>query len=237
METSQSKPPKKIPCLSKPPSRTPEHDLAIFSPWLPRHWAAYVQGGDYVENPFVFKPTALHVCQNARQETLNFYKHLSESISANDDFEYDSEFECDSADDLPESTDDDQSQDSGSRMLRSRSIYFDPALDTIYLKAPFCQKRPLYVDFAEGFPGMNKMQSVAIDYYPGSHIIEELFHIILCSRGNLTEVLLAVGPGEFSWEDRPDGRSIKFVEPKDDTIWIAPAEMERHKGWLERTIQ
>ncbi|KAM0132866.1 hypothetical protein ACHAP3_006155 [Botrytis cinerea] len=188
--------------------------------------AAYVQRGDYAKTPFVFRdarpPTALHVCQHSREEALKFYKLLSESVSANDDFEYDSEFECDSADDLPEChpTDDNQSQDSGSRIPRSRSIYFDPALDTIYLMTPFCQKGPLYVDFAEGFPGINQIQSLAIDYYPGSHIIEELFHIIFCSEENLTEILLAVGPGAYSWEDRLDGRSIKFVEPKDDTISI-----------------
>jgi hypothetical protein len=161
--------------------------------------ATYVQRGDYTKNLFVFKdarpPTALHVCQNSRQEALNFYKLLSKSIFANDEFEYNSEFEWDSADNLPESIDDNQSQDSGSRMPGSRSIYFDPALDTIYLMTPFCQKGPLYADFAEGFPDVNQMQSLAIDYYPGSHIIEELFNIIFRSKGNLTEMLLAVGPG------------------------------------------
>ena len=188
--------------------------------------AAYVQREDYAKNPFVFRdarpPTALHVCQKSRQEALIFYKPLSESISANDVFEYDSEFECESADDLPEShvTDENQSKDSGSKMPRSRSIYFDPALDTIYLMTPFCQKGPLYMNFAEGFPDIQKIQSLALDYYPGSHIIDELCHIIFCSEGNLKEILLAVGPGAYQRDARLDGRIIKFVEPKHDTITI-----------------
>ncbi|KAH8650302.1 hypothetical protein BGZ60DRAFT_550769 [Tricladium varicosporioides] len=126
--------------------------------------AAYVQREDYVKGSFVFRDArplaALHVCQNSRQAALNFYKPLSESISANDAFEFDSEFECNSADDK-------QSQDSGSRMPRSRSIYFDPAL---------------YVEFAEGFPDIKQVQSLAIDYYPDSHIIKELCHIMFALK-------------------------------------------------------
>lgn len=188
--------------------------------------AAYIQGKNYAKGSFVFwhalPPTALHVCQNSRREALHFYKPLSQSVSTNNTFEYDSEFESDSADDLPESdsTDDNQSQDSGSRIQRSRTIYFDPALDTIYLMTPFYQEGPLYMEFAEGFPSIREIQSLAIDYYPGSHIVEELCLIIFCSTGNLKEILLAVGPGSYLFNDRLDGRSIKFIEPKDDTITI-----------------
>ena len=188
--------------------------------------AAYIQGKNYAKGSFVFwhalPPTALHVCQNSRREALHFYKPLSQSVSTNNTFEYDSEFECDSTDDLPESesTDDNQSQDSGSRVPRSRSIYFDPALDTIYLMTPYFQKGSSYLDFVEGFPAITKIQSLAIDYYPGLYTVEELCHIIFCSEGNLKEILLAVRPGAHLFNDRLDGRSIKFVEPKDDTITI-----------------
>jgi hypothetical protein len=183
--------------------------------------AAYIEGEDYAKGSFVFRdacpPAVLHVCQNSRREALIFYQSLSESVSTNSVFEYDSEFEC-------EATDDDQSQDSRSRIQRPRSIYFDPTLDTIYLMGPYFQKGPLYLDFTRGFPDLKKIQSLAMEYYPGSHTIGELCHIILCSKGNLKEIVLAVGPGAYLFYNRLDGRNIKFIEPKDDTIPIATYE-------------
>jgi hypothetical protein len=164
--------------------------------------AAYIEGEDYEKGSFVFRdacpPTVLHVCKNSRREALIFYQSLSESVS------------------------------SGSRIQRPRSIYFDPTLDTIYLMGPYFQKGPLYLDFTRGFPDIKKIQSLAMEYYPGSHTIGELCHIILCSKGNLKEIVLAVGPGAYLFYAHLDGRNIKFIEPKDDTISIGTYEPQLH---------
>jgi hypothetical protein len=183
--------------------------------------AAYIEGQDDEKGPFVFRdacpPTVLHVCKSSRQEALIFYKPLSQSVSTDYIFEYDSELECDA-------TDDDKSQVSESRIQRSRSIYFDPTLDTIYLMTPYFQQGPLYLEFARSFPDIKKIQSLAMEYYPGSHTINELCHMIICSEGNLKEIVLAVGPRAYLFYDRLDGRNIKFVEPKNDTLPVGTYE-------------
>ena len=89
---------------------------------------------------------------------------------------------------------------------------------------PYFQKGPLYLDFTRGFPNLKKIQSLAMEYYPGLHTISELYHIILYSRGNLKEIVLIVGPGAYLFYNRLNGRNIKFIKLKDDTIPIASYE-------------
>jgi hypothetical protein len=78
----------------------------------------------------------------------------------------------------------------------------------------------LYLDFARSFPNIKKIQSLAIEYYPGLYIINKLCYIIICSKGNLKEIVLAVKPRIYLFYNRLDERNIKFIKPKNNTLSI-----------------
>lgn len=184
---------------------------------------------------FVFRdalpPTALHVCRSSRQEALRFYELLSESESTDNQSECDTIddlSEYDSIDDLSESnstddlfesdhTDDDQLQDSKSGIPRSRSIYFNPALDTVYLM-PDHKEKCLYASFASRFPNIARIRSLAIDFSPGSDFMMDLCVMLYYSEGNLKEILLVVTKDSYVSYNHLDGRKIRFSKPKDDVI-------------------
>jgi hypothetical protein len=178
---------------------------------------------------FVFRdarpPTALHVCRSSRQEALRFYELLSESEST------DNQSECDTIDDLSEYdstddlsasnstdnlfksgyTDDDQLQDNKSGIPRSRSIYFNPVLDTIYLM-PDHKEKCLYASFISRFPNIARIRSLAIDFSPGSDFMLDLCVMFYYSEGNLKDLCVSY--------NRLGGRKIRFSKPKDDVIPI-----------------
>jgi hypothetical protein len=59
-----------------------------------------------------------------------------------------------------------------------------------------------------------------MEYYPGLYIINKLCYIILCSKGNLKEIVLVIGPRVYLFYNRLDRRNIKFIKPKDDMLLI-----------------
>lgn len=205
----------------------------------PRVIRAKLRSADY----FVFgdarPPTALHVCRSSRQEALRFYELLSESEST------DNQSECDTIDDLSEydstddlsesnSTDDDQLQDRKSGISRSRSIYFNPVLDSVYLM-PDHKEKSLYSSFASRFPNIARIHSLAIDFSPGSDFMWDLCVMLSCSKGNLKEILLVVTKDSYVFSNNLDEKQIRFSKPKDNVIPIWMQYLDPPWPWQKWT--
>jgi hypothetical protein len=83
----------------------------------------------------------------------------------------------------------------------------------------------LYLNFTRSFLNIKKIYSLAIEYYPGLYIINKLYYIILCFKGNLKEIVLAIRLRVYLFYNRLDRRNIKFIKPKDNTLLIGIYEL------------